>query len=177
MIQFPIHSHRVVTSVSVVMNGQEPQFADAVGNYIPRPLVPPRVASPVSLLDPDRYEFYTFNDAGDLVKRLMTMNEIQSIVASGDSEHQVLAKTPTGIVDQEANIRDIVNNVQKVLHTEMSSNPNYTASLMYNKLDTPDTSSSWSNILPAFFGNTGKLSHCGIRKYHREIGVNVFYSS
>lgn len=45
-----IHSNRVVTSVSVVMNGKEPQFADAVGNYIPRPLVPPRVASPVSLL-------------------------------------------------------------------------------------------------------------------------------
>lgn len=139
------------------MNGKEPQFADAVGNYIPRPLVPPRVASPVSLLDPDRYEFYTFNDSGDLVKRLMTMDEIQSIVASGDSEQQVLAKTPTGIVDQEANIRDIVNNVQKVLHTEMASNANFTASLMYNKLDTPDTSSSWSNILPAFFGNTGKF--------------------
>ncbi|XP_055302780.1 uncharacterized protein LOC129568647 [Sitodiplosis mosellana] len=147
---------RVVTSVSVVMNGKEPQFADAVGNYIPRPLVPPRVASPVSLLDPDRYEFYTFNDDGELVKRLMTMEEIQSIVANGDSEQQVLAKNPTGItVDNEASIRDIVNNVQKVLHSEMANN-NFTASLMHNKLDTPDTSSSWSSILPAIFGNTGE---------------------
>lgn len=137
------------------MNGKEPQFADAVGNYIPRPLVPPRVASPVSLLDPDRYEFYTFNDDGDLVKRLMTMEEIQSIVANGDSEQQVLAKTPTGIPDNDANILDIVNNVQKVLHEEMANN-NFTANLMYNKLDTPDTSSSWSSILPAIFGNTGE---------------------
>lgn len=138
------------------MNGKEPQFADAVGNYIPRPLVPPRVASPVSLLDPDRYEFYTFNDDGELVKRLMTMEEIQSIVANGDSEQQVLAKNPTGIsVDNEASIRDIVNNVQKVLHSEMVNN-NFTASLMHNKLDTPDTSSSWSSILPAIFGNTGE---------------------
>lgn len=144
-----------MTSVSVVMNGKEPQFADAVGNYVPRPLVPPRVASPVSLLDPDRYEFYTFNDDGELVKRLMTMEEIQGIVANGDSEQQVLAKNPTGIIDNEANIRDIVKNVQKVLHSEMANN-NFTTNLMYNKLDTPDTSSSWSSILPAIFGNTGE---------------------
>lgn len=144
-----------MTSVSVVMNGKEPQFADAVGNYIPRPLVPPRVASPVSLLDPDRYEFYTFNDDGELVKRLMTMEEIQGIVANGDSEQQVLAKTPTGIVDNEANIRDIVKNVQKVLHSEMVNN-NFTTNLMYNKLDTPDTSGNWNSILPAIFGNTGE---------------------
>lgn len=109
----------------------------------------------MSLLDPDRYEFYTFNDDGELEKRLMTMDEIQRIVANGDSEQQsALAKNPTGIVDNEENIRDIVNNVQKVLHSEMVNN-NFTASLMYNKLDTPDTSSSWSSILPAIFGNNG----------------------
>lgn len=153
-VLFP--TNRVVTSVSVVMKGKEPQFSDAVGNYIPRPLVPPRVASPVSLLDPDRYEFYTFNDNGELVKRLMTMEEIQSIVANGDSEQPAaLPKNPSATVDNEANIRDIVNNVQKVLHSEMVNN-NFTASLLYNKLDTPDTSSSWSSILPAIFGNTGE---------------------
>lgn len=107
-------------------------------------------------LDPDRYEFYTFNDDGDLVKRLMTMEEIQSIVANGDSEQPTaaLAKNPTEIIDNEANIRDIVSNVQKVLHSEIVNN-NFTQSLMYNKLETPDTSSSWSSILPAIFGNTG----------------------
>lgn len=54
-LQSFVHSNRVVTSVSVVMNGKEPQFSDAVGNYIPRPLVPPRVASPVSLLGKQFY--------------------------------------------------------------------------------------------------------------------------
>lgn len=85
----------------------------------------------------------------------MTMEEIQSIVANGDSEQPAtLAKNPTEIVDNEANIRDIVNNVQKVLHSEIVNN-NFTSSLMHNKLETPDTSSSWSSILPAIFGNTG----------------------
>lgn len=146
----------MVTSVSVVLNGQEPQFADAAGNYIPRPLVPPHVASPINLLNPDRYEFYTFNDDGDLVKRLMTMKEIQSIVANGDSEQQLMAKNPTGELESEKNIRDIVNNVQKVLHKEIEGKANLTINLMHNKLDTPDTSSSWSSILPAIFGNTGE---------------------
>lgn len=86
----------------------------------------------------------------------MTMEEIQSIVANGDSEQPAvaLAKNPTEIVDNEAHIRDIVNNVQKVLHSEIVNN-NFTQSLLYNKLETPDTSSSWSSILPAIFGNTG----------------------
>lgn len=86
----------------------------------------------------------------------MTMEEIQSIVANGDSEQPAvaLAKNPTEVVDNEANIRNIVNNVQKVLHSEIVNN-NFTQSLLYNKLETPDTSSSWSSILPAIFGNTG----------------------
>lgn len=148
---------RVVTSVSVVLNGQkEPQFTDAAGNYVPRPLVPPRVASPINLLNPDRYEFYTFNDDGDLVKRLMTMKEIQSIVANGDSDQQVMAKNPSGALDSDANIRKIVSNVQKVLNKEMENKLNATHKLKPTKLDTPDTSQSWSSILPAIFGNTGE---------------------
>lgn len=143
--------------MSVVLNGQkEPQFTDAAGNYVPRPLVPPRVASPINLLNPDRYEFYTFNDDGDLVKRLMTMKEIQSIVANGDSDQQVMAKNPSGALDSDANIRKIVSNVQKVLNKEMENKSNATQKLKPTKLDTPDTSQSWSSILPAIFGNTGE---------------------
>lgn len=143
--------------MSVVLNGQkEPQFTDAAGNYVPRPLVPPRVASPINLLNPDRYEFYTFNDEGDLVKRLMTLKEIQSIVANGDSEQQVMAKNPSGAYDSDANIRKIVSNVQKVLNKEMEDKMNATQKVKPTKLDTPDTSSSWSSILPAIFGNTGE---------------------
>lgn len=86
----------------------------------------------------------------------MTMEEIQSIVANGDSEQPTaaLAKNPTEMIDNEVHIRDIVNNVQKVLHSEIVNN-NFTQSLLFNKLETPDTSSSWSSILPAIFGNTG----------------------
>lgn len=143
--------------MSVVLNGQkEPQFTDAAGNFVPRPLVPPRVASPINLLNPDRYEFYTFNDDGDLVKRLMTMKEIQSIVANGDSDQQVMAKNPSGALDADANIRKIVSNVQKVLNKEMEDKSNATNKVKPTKLDTPDTSSSWSSILPAIFGNTGE---------------------
>jgi len=79
----------VVTSVSVIMdlgNGTKKYFADAAGNPVPKPTAAVMVGSPVGLLNPDRYEFYTFDEAGDLVKRLMTLEEIQSIIANGESE-------------------------------------------------------------------------------------------
>lgn len=148
----------MVTSVSVVLNnGQEPQFSDAVGKPVPRPLVPPQVASPINLLNPDRYEFYTFNDSGELVKRLMTMKEIQSIVAGGETDGAMLMQSsPLSQLHQEpqANIQDIVTNVQNVLQKEMEEKKNSSLNVQ-NKLDTPDTSVSWSQILPAIFGNTG----------------------
>lgn len=67
-------------------NGTKKYFADAAGNPVPKPTAAVMVGSPVGLLNPDRYEFYTFDEAGDLVKRLMTLEEIQSIIASGESE-------------------------------------------------------------------------------------------
>lgn len=67
-------------------NGTKKYFADAAGNPVPKPTAAVMVGSPVGLLNPDRYEFYTFDEAGDLVKRLMTLEEIQSIIANGESE-------------------------------------------------------------------------------------------
>ncbi|XP_052755306.1 uncharacterized protein LOC113509835 isoform X2 [Galleria mellonella] len=65
-----------------------PFVADAVGNALPPPSnVPATVGSPVNLLTPDRYEFYTFDESGELVKRLMTLEQIQAIVAA-DPHHQ-----------------------------------------------------------------------------------------
>lgn len=142
------------------MNGKKPQLNDKSGNDIlQRPMTPSRVASPINLLNPDRYEFYTFNDDGDLVKRLMTMKEIQSIVANGDSEQQMLAKIPNGNTETETNIRDIVKNVQNVLNKEIKEKANSTINFMHNKLDTPDTSSSWSSILPTIFGSTNDIKN------------------
>lgn len=143
----------MVTSVSVVMNGEEPQFTDAVGQVIPRPLVPPQVASPIDLLTPDRYEFYTFNDAGDLIKRLMTIKEIQSIVAGGDSEGAMILNSQQPNNEAQQKVQDIVDSVQNVLTTEMETKKNFT--IVQPILDTPDVSSSWNMILPAIFGNTG----------------------
>ena len=145
-------------------DGEAPQFTDAVGKTVPRPFVPPQVASPINLLNPDRYEFYTFNDSGDLVKRLMTLKEIQSIVANGngamigdnepDSQSVVLNSIPLSNQGAETKVQDIVDNVQNVLSREMENNKN-SSQIPSQLLDTPDVSSSWSMILPAIFGNTG----------------------
>lgn len=156
----------VVTSVSVIMNGdsQNPHFTDAVGKTIPKPFVPPNVASPINLLNPDRYEFYTFNERGELVKRLMTMKEIQSIVANGngaivpdqnDVDYNPAMMTPLHqSPGAETKVQDIVDNVQNVLSREIENNKNI-SHIPSQLLDTPDVSSSWSQILPAIFGNTG----------------------
>jgi Serpin (serine protease inhibitor) len=145
-------------------NGEEPQFTDAVGKTVSRPHVPPHVASPINLLNPDRYEFYTFNDNGELIKRLMTLNEIQSIVANGngatiadnesESQSVLLNTIPLSSVGTETRVQDIVDNVQNVLSREIENNKN-ASSIPTQLLDTPDVSSSWSMILPAIFGNTG----------------------
>lgn len=157
-----------MTSVSVIMNGDEekPHFTDAVGKTVPRPFVPPFVASPINLLNPDRYEFYTFNDKGELVRRLMTLKEIQSIVANGngamisdngeatESQSVMLNTIPLTNHDSATKVQDIVDNVQNVLSREMENNKNF-SSIPQDLLDTPNVSSSWSMILPAIFGNTG----------------------
>ncbi|KAF4518263.1 hypothetical protein B566_EDAN010409 [Ephemera danica] len=79
----------VVTSVSVIMdlgNGNQAVYADATGRPVAKPEHASHLASPPHLMSPDRYEFYTFNDAGDLVKRLMTLDEIQSLIAGESVE-------------------------------------------------------------------------------------------
>jgi len=67
-------------------NGTKKYFADAAGRPIPKPMAAAMVGSPAGLLNPDRYEFYTFDETGDLIKRLMTLEEIQSIIANGETE-------------------------------------------------------------------------------------------
>ncbi|XP_059480023.1 mucin-2-like [Neocloeon triangulifer] len=78
----------VVTSVSVIMdlgNGSQ-TYADPTGRPVDKPASASHLSSPPSLMSPDRYEFYTFNDAGDLVKRMMTMDEIQGLIAGESVE-------------------------------------------------------------------------------------------
>ncbi|KAH8252532.1 hypothetical protein KR032_000391 [Drosophila birchii] len=145
-------------SVSVVLDGNEPQFTDALGHKVPKPQPSLQVASPIDLLNPDRYEFYTFDEHGELVKRLMTMQEIQSIVANGDGEGpSIIHPAPLAEHNPDKNVQDIVDSVQSVLNKEVASSSakNSSGELLPPLLDTPDVSSSWSLILPAIFGNTG----------------------
>ncbi|RZC35662.1 cell wall protein DAN4 [Asbolus verrucosus] len=146
----------VVTSVSVIMdagNGSK-IFADAAGKPMSKPLNASDLASPINLLNPDRYEFYTFDDSGDLVKRLMTLEEIQDIIATGDGDgFSVDSFTSNGGFVPEKRVNDVVNNVQNVLKEEMKIHKDPAMKPQY---DTPDVSDSWSMILPAVFGNSGE---------------------
>lgn len=45
------------------------------------------VASPAGLLRPDKFQFYTYNDDGDMITRQMTAQEIQSLIAAGGADH------------------------------------------------------------------------------------------
>ncbi|XP_017059178.1 LOW QUALITY PROTEIN: mucin-5AC [Drosophila ficusphila] len=144
--------------VSVVLDGNEPQFTDALGHKVPKPQPSLQVASPIVLLNPDRYEFYTFDEHGELVKRLMTMQEIQSIVANGDGEGpSIIHPAPVSESSPDKSVQNIVDSVQSVLNKEVASSSakNSSGELLPPLLDTPDVSSSWSLILPAIFGNTG----------------------
>ncbi|XP_066156074.1 uncharacterized protein [Euwallacea fornicatus] len=147
----------VVTSVSVVMdagNKKNTLFTDAVGKPQPKPLKPSELASPIDLLNPDRYEFYTFDDNGDLVKRLMSLDEIRSIIATGDSDvlMDLDSFTSQGFLP-EKRVSDVVTSVQSVVKDEMEIIKDPIAKPIF---DTPDVSDTWSMILPAVFGNSGE---------------------
>ena len=119
-----------------MLNGDELEFTD---HKMPKLQPSLQVALQINLLNPDRYEFYTFDDNGELIKRLMTMQEIQSIVANGDGVAPSIIHMSSVIdCDPEQNVQD-KNNTVVILHV----------------LDTPDVSSSWSMILRAIFDNTG----------------------
>lgn len=149
--------YSVVTSVSVIMdtgNGSKAVFTDAVGKPVPKPSTAAELASPIDLLNPDRYEFYTFDDNGDLIKRLMSLEEIQGIIATGDSDgYDLDSFTSLGYLP-EKRVNDVVNNVQNVLKEEMETHK--TPPDPKPIFDTPDVSDSWSMILPAVFGNSGE---------------------
>ncbi|GLV45288.1 uncharacterized protein CBL_05388 [Carabus blaptoides fortunei] len=118
----------VVTSVSVVMetnNGKHTYYADAVGQPLSKPNIASQVASPINLLNPDRYEFYTFNDDGELVKRLMTLKEIQGIIAGGDSESAGYNSGYNAEMPNPDNdVTNVVENVQNVLKEEIEAHKN-----------------------------------------------------
>ncbi|XP_023941239.2 uncharacterized protein LOC112048093 [Bicyclus anynana] len=157
----------VITAACALADNQNrrtklPYIADAVGNSLPPPSnVPATVGSPVNLLTPDRYEFYTFDESGELVKRLMTLEEIQAIVAAGEETEGLVTfandNQPTIAFNftqpSQTKVHSVVTNVQNVLKAQMEAHKNKPN--IQPTLDTPDVSDSWSLILPSIFGNTG----------------------
>ncbi|XP_023025342.2 LOW QUALITY PROTEIN: uncharacterized protein [Leptinotarsa decemlineata] len=146
----------VVTSVSVIMdngNGSKTVYTDALGKPVGKPPAHADLASPINLLNPDRYEFYTFDDNGNLVRRLMSLEEIKTIIATGDSDGLEFDSMISESYIPEKKVKDVLTNVQDVLKEEMELHKN---KLGTNTIfDTPDVSDSWSMILPAVFGNSG----------------------
>ncbi|XP_039754988.1 serine-rich adhesin for platelets [Pararge aegeria] len=157
----------VITAACALADNQNrrtklPYVADAVGNSLPPPSnAPATVGSPVTLLTPDRYEFYTFDESGELVKRLMTLEEIQAIVAAGEETEGLVTfandNQPTIAFNftqpSQTKVHSVVTNVQNVLKAQMEAQKNKPN--IQPTLDTPDVSDSWSLILPSIFGNTG----------------------
>nr|XP_029728791.1 mucin-3A-like [Aedes albopictus] len=75
------------------------------------------LVSPINLLNPDKYEYFTINNQGNIIKRLMTSKEIQSIVAGNNIKQNVFDRleSPHGI------ITNIVSSIKNVLNTELLS--------------------------------------------------------
>ncbi|KAF7274299.1 hypothetical protein GWI33_013041 [Rhynchophorus ferrugineus] len=115
-------------------NGKKTIYTDAIGKPQSKPSNPSDLGSPIELLHPDRYEFYTFDDNGD------------------SDAFDLDAFSPQGFV-AEKKVTDVVNNVQNVLKEEMEMLKDPISKPIF---DTPDVSDSWSMILPAIFGNSGE---------------------
>lgn len=115
----------VVTSVSVIMdhgNGSKTVIKEG-SDAAAKPQI---VGTPGSFLSPDRYEFYSLDDSGDLVKRLMSLEEIQSLIAASRPElaapsipvyyHRPLVEPD--IADE--GVQNVLANVQSVLREELA---------------------------------------------------------
>uniref|UniRef100_A0A182NLW1 Serpin domain-containing protein n=1 Tax=Anopheles dirus TaxID=7168 RepID=A0A182NLW1_9DIPT len=75
------------------------------------------IASPINLLNPDRYEFFTLDDKGKVVKRIMTFKEIQSIVAGSDITELKLFANKN---NNDRIVSSVVSNVRNVLNNELN---------------------------------------------------------
>lgn len=73
------------------------------------------IISPVNLLKPDGYEFYSVDQRGEIIKRMMTKNEVKSIAAGNSLQDSVLMS----FGEQQSVIKDIVITIKDVLNTEL----------------------------------------------------------
>ncbi|XP_049542612.1 mucin-5AC-like [Anopheles darlingi] len=94
------------------------------------------IASPINLLNPDRYEFFTLDDKGKVVKRIMTFNEIQSIVAGSDiSEQKLFANANSNdriMSNVVSNVRNVLNNELHLMHVHEQQGDHGTTELPFS---------------------------------------------
>lgn len=173
----------VVTSVSVIMdhgNGTKTYFADGQSKNVHKP-TDTIIGSPGNLLSPDRYEFYTFDETGDLVKRLMTLDEIHGLIAGADPESVMADASPTYYHDALAShssealmhlpasdlesldapaVHKVLESVQNVLKNEMAANSGKPIpSMPSTSLHRPDSASAWSALFPGLIETPDDVAH------------------
>lgn len=173
----------VVTSVSVIMdhgNGTKTYFTDGQSKNIHKP-TDTIIGSPGNLLSPDRYEFYTFDETGDLVKRLMTLDEIHGLIAGADPESVMAESSPTYYHDALSGhssealmhlpasdlesldvpaVHKVLESVQNVLKTEMAANSGKHIPTMPSvSLNRPDSASAWAALFPGLIETPDDVAH------------------
>ncbi|KYM97576.1 Serpin B6 [Cyphomyrmex costatus] len=108
------------------------------------------VASPAGLLRPDKFQFYTYDDKGDMITRQMTAQEIQGLIASGGTDHIAMDRQEPQKADDVLTggkkVMDVVQKVQNVLKSALDKPPTLTGSIP----KIPEHANvEWSNILPS----------------------------
>ncbi|KAL6423698.1 hypothetical protein ACFW04_010298 [Cataglyphis niger] len=118
------------------------------------------VASPAGLLRPDKFQFYTYNDKGDMITRQMTAQEIQGLIAAGGADHVAIDRQEPQKADDVLTggkkVMDVVQKVQNVLKSALDKPPILTGSIP----KIPEHANvEWSNILPSILsGETDAIS-------------------
>lgn len=161
-------------------NGTKTYFADGQSKNIHKP-TDTIIGSPGNLLSPDRYEFYTFDETGDLVKRLMTLDEIHGLIAGADPESVIADASPTYYHDALSShssealmhlpasdlesldapaVHKVLESVQNVLKNEMAANSGKPIpSISSASLNRPESASAWSALFPGLIETPDDVAH------------------
>ncbi|XP_076650333.1 uncharacterized protein LOC143357683 isoform X2 [Halictus rubicundus] len=106
--------------------------------------------SPANLLKPDGFQFYTYNERGDMITKQMTPQEIQALIASGGPDHSNIGvqepQKAEDILTGGKKVMDVVEKVQNVLKSAMNKPPTLTGTISNSVPEKANV--EWSNILP-----------------------------
>ncbi|XP_026672532.1 uncharacterized threonine-rich GPI-anchored glycoprotein PJ4664.02 isoform X2 [Ceratina calcarata] len=108
--------------------------------------------SPANLLKPDGFQFYTYNEKGEMITKQMTMQEIQTLIAGGGPDHSngevQEPQKAEDILSGGKKVMDVVEKVQNVLKSAMDK-PLSSLTAASQPMIPEKANVEWSNILPA----------------------------